>query len=281
MIEYRDVTVSRILNPTSIDLGEYVINPYKGCEFSCLYCYVRSNKTISRETRVWGSYVDARMNAPEQLEKELMLKKPKCVLLGSTTECFQPVEKKYGITRKILEILNKHGVYYSILTRSPIAAEYVDLLKEGFCKKIYFTVNTMTDKLKDLLEPKSPSYELRFNAIIKLYEHKIPVVPYFSPVLPWISDFESAFKKLGDLKELEFEGLNFNVVNIADIMAGIFSVYSELQKKYELLLRDKKFYQETWEAVRREVVSCAIKYKKSYNVYIHKYGGYFENKYTR
>lgn len=136
------IIVNRALNPTSIDLGEYVINPYTGCEYGCLYCYVRSNKSAVKRREPWGSYVDIRINAPELLEKELAEKRPKTVLLGSTTECFQPAEKEFQITGKILELLNKHKASYVILTRSPhIAAKKVFKIYKhdfgGFFKNTY------------------------------------------------------------------------------------------------------------------------------------------------
>ncbi|HQP91290.1 MAG TPA: radical SAM protein [Candidatus Omnitrophota bacterium] len=279
MTEYKDVDVSRILNPTAIDLGEYVINPYRGCEFSCLYCYVRSNKTALGDGRPWGSYVDSRINCVQQLEKELRVKKPKSVLLGSTTECFQPIEKEKGLSKKILEVLNENGIYYSILTRSPLIAEYADLLSKGYCKKIYFTVNSMDDKLKSVLEPKSPGFEIRFKAIEELAGHHIPVIPYFSPVLPWISDFGPVFERFKSINMIELEGLNFNLANINDIFKAIFSAFPDLEGSYQRLLEDRVFYEDTWNDVRKNAVSCAIRNKKSYNIYIHKFGSYFENKY--
>ncbi|MBI5416817.1 radical SAM protein [Candidatus Poribacteria bacterium] len=177
MIKTNEVNIKQILNPTSIDLGEYVINPFMGCEFACLYCYVRSNRVTSKRNKPWGEYVDIRINAPEQLEKELQLKKPHTVLLGSTTECFQPVEAKYEITKKILEILNDNKIFYVILTRSPYILNYLDLLKKGFCKKIYFTINNFSQEYKSKLEPKSPQFELRVTAINTLLDAGIPVIP--------------------------------------------------------------------------------------------------------
>lgn len=161
MIEINEVSVNRVLNLTAIDLGDYVINPYRGCEFACLYCYVRSNKVVSKRKKPWGTYVDIRKNAPDLLEKEIREKKPKTVLLGSTTECFQPVEKKFRLTKRILEILNNHEVPYIILTRSPYIVEYIPLLNQGFCKRIYFTVNNYSDTFKQAIEPKSPSFVSR------------------------------------------------------------------------------------------------------------------------
>ncbi|MBI4650883.1 radical SAM protein, partial [Candidatus Desantisbacteria bacterium] len=71
MFEINEVEIQRILNPTSINLGEYVINPYMGCEYSCLYCYVKSNRIMSKKGKAWGTFLDVRINAPLLLEKEL------------------------------------------------------------------------------------------------------------------------------------------------------------------------------------------------------------------
>jgi len=280
MVEFNAVKIKRILNPTSIDLGEYVINPYLGCAHACLYCYVRSNRVISRKNKPWGEYVDIRVNAPELLEKELAAKKPKTVLLGSTTECFQPIDKEYELMAKILEILNRHGVYYVILTRSPLITDYIPLLKAGFCKKIYFTVNNMRTDFKRALEPRSPLFELRYAAINKLLDEGIPVVPYFSPVLPWISEPEDIFAKFPQAGEIEFECLNFNLLNISDIIEHIVGVSPSLRPKYARMLGDKIFYGRIWQEFKDYIEKRAKIAKKRYNIYVHEFGGYFRNVYA-
>ena len=281
MATYKEVKISRILNPTSIDLGEYVINPYMGCEYACLYCYVRSNRVISKRPGEWGTYVDIRINAPHLLEKEILLKKPKYVLLGSTTDCFQPIERKYKVTKNILEILNRYKVYYNILTRSPYITEYMDLLKSGFCKKIYFTINNLSLSLKAQLEPKSPSYETRFQAINKLLDENIDTTPYFSPILPWVSDFNNIFTLFPKAPSIEFEGLNFNLVNINDIIDTIAKFQPSLRDGYIKLKTDRHFYESFWAEIKNGIISEAIKHKKNYNIYIHSFGSYFNNSYAK
>jgi DNA repair photolyase len=281
MIEFREVKIKQILNPTSIGLGEYVINPFMGCEYSCLYCYVRSNKVISKRLGEWGKYVDIRINAPELLEKEIASKKPKCVLLGSTTDCFQPIERQYMVTKSILDILNKNKIYYHILTKSPNIIEYTDLLKQGFCKIIYFTINNISPEFKNKLEPKSPEFELRFKAINKMLDEDISVVPYFSPIIPWLSDFSKIFSLFRKSNSVEFEGLNMNLININDIITEITSLNPELKPKYENLLQNKIFYDSFWTGIKKDIIREAIKAKKNYNIYIHSFGSYFNNTYQR
>lgn len=278
-MEIREVEVSRILNPTSIDLGEYVINPYRGCAVGCLYCYARFIKTAQRDSRKWGEYVDVRGNAPKLLEKELAKKKPKRVLLGSTTECFQPVERVYRLSRRILEILNENRVYYSILTRSPFILDCLALLKEKYCESVYFTVSDYPQDLKSLLEPNSASFDVRRQAIERLLEEKVPVVPYVSPVLPFIFDARHFCESFYNAGRIEFEGLNFNLGNIEKVIMSVISVYPELKEHYLNMKSDGKIYDTVWETVERTIAGEAEKAGKKYHIYVHGLGAYFNNKY--
>ena len=259
----------------------HLISPYRGCEYGCLYCYVRFNKVVSRRKEPWGTYVDIRKNAPELLKQELAIKKPKTVLLGSTTECFQPVEEQYRITGQILEILNKNKIFYVILTRSPGIENYTDLLQKGFCKNIYFTFNTMEDSLKAKLEPKSAPFEKRVTTINRLLDSGIPVIPYFSPVLPFVSTFSDTFSLFPTAREVNFEGLNFRLGNIAQIITSICTHSPHLKENYEKMISDKSYYNAYWQSVKKNIIEEAIKAKKKYTIFIHGFDGYFENKYKK
>jgi DNA repair photolyase len=280
MVKITEVMSSRILNPTSIGLGEYVINPYAGCEFGCLYCYVRSNRSVLKRNDPWGEYVDVRVNAPELLEKELALHKPAVVLLGSTTECFQPQEERSAVTGKLLDILNRFQVPYVILTRSAYIRQYLPLLRKGFCKRVYFTVNRFSPELKALLEAKSPDFDARISAVNILLEAGIPVVPYFSPLLPWISDFKSVFTRCPKARHIEFECLNFNLSNIDDIIGKISAHSCALAARYERMRQDPLFYNEVWKNIMQEIDACASEVKSEVKVHTHAYGDYFNNKYS-
>ncbi len=291
MTEFKEVEITRILNPTSIDLGEYVINPFMGCEFACLYCYVRSNKVVgpgprtgrnvmSIRNKPWGEFVEIRINSPDLLEKEILIKRPKTVLLGSTTECFQPIERKYRIMGKALEILNKHKVYYVILTRSPLILDYLNLLKEGYCKKVYFTINKFSPEFKLKLEPKSPGFDMRDEAVNALLAQGISVVPYFSPVLPWVSDLNGVFLRFQQAECIEFECLNFRLANIDAIIKCIAEARPDLLARYENMLKDKTFYEGVWAEIKKDIENQAKEAKKRYNMHVHNFGDYFKNTYT-
>ncbi len=278
-MEIKDVKMTRVLNPTSIDLGEFVINPYKGCQFGCLYCYSRFTKVNSSDPRIWGEYVDARVNAPLLLEKELSKKIPKRVLIGSTTDCFQTSEKNYRLTWQILEILNKHKVYYNILTRSTLALDYMPLLKGGYCESIYFTINDFSDEFKNILEPKSPAFSARFQCIETLLENGINVIPYFSPILPYVSDIERVFGIIKIAKRIEFETLNFNLGNIKEIIEAIGIIRPGLKTKYIELSKDVAKYSGYWLDVKKIIEKNAKKSNLGYNIYVHNLNSFFQNTY--
>jgi DNA repair photolyase len=147
-MQIRLIRTERVLSPTQINIADYVINPYRGCLFGCKYCYSSVNKnTLGRE---WGSFLDVKINAPEILRKELASIRPRRVLLGSTTECFQYSELKYNITKKILRVLNENGVPYTILTRSDVVEKYLDIIRENNENKIYFTLGSNNKLFKEV-----------------------------------------------------------------------------------------------------------------------------------
>jgi DNA repair photolyase len=234
-----------------------------------------------KDPRPWGSYVEVRCNAPELLEKELSQKKPKQVLLGSITECFQPAELKYGITKRILEQLHRHSVRYCILTRSPLITEYIPLLKEGFCSTIYFTINLYPTAVKQLLEANGPGIDARLAAIKALAAEGIHVIPYISPLLPQLSDIKAIFQMLDDIQEIHFEGLNFSLGNIRQIIDGIRILYPAIADEYELMIHNPTVNEAIWQSTKIEIEQCAITHNVRYTLFTHTANEYFNNNYTR
>ncbi len=281
MTEFKEVKVQRILNPTSIDLGDFVVNPFMGCQYACLYCYARGMRAVCRSGRTWGEFVDIRVNAPELLERELSRKKPETVLLGSTTECFQPAELKCRLTGRILEVLNRNRTGYVILTRSPLILEYLPLLKEGYCRRIYFTVNSYGPGIKAGLEPRSPDFSAREDAVNRLLSEGVPVIPYFSPLLPWISGTAGVFSRFPGAQRLEFECLNFRLDNIGDIIGAIAGAEPALGRSYGRMLTDRAFYSSVWKEIEKSIAQEAKSAEKMYNMYVHAFGDYFKNSYAR
>lgn len=202
-MEIKLIKTERVLALTQINLADYVINPYRGCSFGCLYCYSQKNKNILDPN--FRNCVGVKINAPAVLEKELKKIKPKKVLLGSTTECFQEVEEKYKISKQILEVLNKEKIPYLILTKSPLIRNYLDIISLGAENEIYFTLNIASQKIIKLLEPNSLSLALRLDAIKEILSRKIKLRIHVGPFIPFVSNLKSILKLLPQ---------NVNAVNI-------------------------------------------------------------------
>ena len=180
------INTQRVLSPTQITLADYVINPYRGCEFGCIYCYSLENKNIKKSE--FFNSLGAKINAPDVLKKELKIKKPKRVLLGSTTECFQYADNQFKIVKQILEILNNHNIAYTILTKSHLIVKYLPLISKNKKNKIYFTFNLSSDRIIKMLERKSSSLALRLKAIEEIAKCNLDLRIHVGPFIPYLSD---------------------------------------------------------------------------------------------
>ena len=187
-----------ISRTTSPDIPfELSINPYRGCEHGCNYCYARPSHAyldlspgIDFETRLF-----AKVNAAENLLKELA--KPgyvcKPIAMGTNTDPYQPIERDYKITRDIIEVLNKHHHPLTIVTKSRLIQRDIDLLSEMAKKKlvqVFISVTTLDAELAQSMEPRASAPFRRVETIQALSDAGIPTGLTFAPVIPCINDSE-------------------------------------------------------------------------------------------
>ena len=205
-MEIKLINAQKALALTNIELADYVINPYKGCQIGCLYCYTRTNKAIQKEKKEWGEYVYVKHNIPELLEKELSgIQNIKRVLIGSTTEPLQPVEEKYKITYDVLKILKSHDIPVVILSKINFIVNYLDLLDYSKKNKIYFTYNS--EIIWEMFEKRSYPPKDRLKIIESINNSNIDMVVYIGPVFPFLTN----------VKKIYFEGYNAKLGNWTDI----------------------------------------------------------------
>ena len=176
---------------------EQSVNPYRGCEHGCIYCYARPTHAyldlspgIDFETRII-----ARDNAAELLRRELARPGYRCraIAMGTNTDPYQPVERERRITRRIIEVLWECRHPLTIVTKSRLVERDIDLLaamaKEGLVK-IFLTVTTVDNGLARRLEPRAGAPRRRLECIRKLREADIPVGVLVAPVIPFLNDTE-------------------------------------------------------------------------------------------
>lgn len=181
---------------------DYTINPYFGCEFGCSYCYADFMSRFSRMYREfsgdlkWGEFVGVKINIAERLKNEILKLESKLSLFQGTakskpnvwlsivTDPYQPVEKRFRLTRKCLEILLEFQYPVGILTRSPLVLRDVDLFVEFENLEVGLSITTDNDKIRKIFEPKAPSIASRIKTLERLKKRNIKTFAFIGPILP-------------------------------------------------------------------------------------------------
>jgi DNA repair photolyase len=196
-VEYFTLPVRSLLNRCTGTRMPFTwtINPYRGCEFACKYCYARYTHEFMemRDGIEFEQKIYAKQHAAELLHQELRKVKPgQDIALGTATDPYQPIETKLEITRAILQEFARHaGLEIGIVTKSAMVARDVDVLKQiAQANKISvsFTVTTVDADLARILEPRAPRPDLRLEALRKLRDAGIRAGVICAPVLPGITD---------------------------------------------------------------------------------------------
>lgn len=182
----------------SPDIGfDQSINPYRGCEHGCIYCYARPSHAywdmspgLDFETRLI-----ARKNAATLLEAELSRPSYRCrpINLGANTDPYQPIEREYRLTRQCLEVLLRYRHPVTLVTKSALVLRDQDLLAalaDQQLVRVMISLTTLDDELKRSLEPRAASGLARLRVVRQLSEQGIPVGVLLAPMIPAINDAE-------------------------------------------------------------------------------------------
>ena len=178
----------------SFDLS---INPYRGCEHGCIYCYARPSHSylnlspgLDFETRIV-----AKVNAAQRLREAFAAKSysPLLLNIGSVTDAYQPVERKLGITRSVIEVLAEHHHPFSLITKSAGVERDLDLIAPMAQRRLaalYMSITTLDPALARVMEPRAASPARRLATIRRLADAGVPVGVSVSPVIPFLNEPE-------------------------------------------------------------------------------------------
>src|SRR5262249_12606165 len=172
----------------------YTINPYRGCEFGCRYCYARYTHEFMelRDGRLFEEKIYAKARAAELLRQELRRYPKGEIATGTATDPYQPAERWFGVTRSILEVFaGEQGRRLSITTKSNFIERDVDLLARvarSNVLHINMTVTTLDETLARKLEPRAPRPDLRLAAVAALAKAGISVGVFLNPIMPGLTD---------------------------------------------------------------------------------------------
>jgi len=197
--EVQEVPARRIITRNdSPDIGfDRSINPYRGCEHGCIYCFARPTHAflglspgIDFETKLF-----AKTNAGQALERELAdpSYRAETIAIGTNTDPYQPIERRYRIMRRILEILSATNHPVGIVTKSALVLRDMDVLEsmaERGLVKVALSVTTLDRKLARAMEPRASTPDKRLETLARLVDAGIPAAVMVAPVIPGLNDME-------------------------------------------------------------------------------------------
>ena len=179
-----EIKVGSVLSKTGIPGRKYCLNPYVGCEHACRYCYATYMKRFTGHTEPWGSFVDIKINAPDVLRRQLKHAERGTIILSSVTDPYQPLERKYMITRKCLQTLELFQFPLDILTKSPLVLRDMDILLKLNNTNVGLTIPSDDERVRRVFEPQAPPIQTRIEALKKLHKAGIKTYVFIGPLLP-------------------------------------------------------------------------------------------------
>jgi len=219
------IEAKSVFTKSGLPASDWVVNPYNGCLFGCMYCYAAQIARWKHPDEEWGTYLDVKINASAllneeliKLEKRFKTKNFGSVFFSSVTDPYVGMEVKYQLTRKCLEVLADFGYegHISIQTKSPLITKDIDILQRLKDVSVGFTVTTLDDKVSRFLEVMAPPVSSRIQALKQLHDAGISTYAFIGPLLP---HFTNNIQKINDLlDELQRVGVTevwFEHINLS------------------------------------------------------------------
>ncbi|MGE0033874.1 radical SAM protein [Pseudothermotoga sp.] len=174
--------VKKLVTKTKIPIARHVVNPYIGCGHGCKYCYAQFIGPFKNTSGVWGRDVFVKINAPEVFERELYKLKGS-ILFSSICDPYQPIEKKYQLTRTLLKIALDRFRNVHIFTKSSLILRDLDILRNANVS-VTITITTDDERVRKILEPNAAPIDERIETVRKLRESNVDVSVFVGPILP-------------------------------------------------------------------------------------------------
>lgn len=190
-LQIHEMTAKSIIASTKVPSADYVINPYTGCQFACMYCFASfMGRFVGESNANWGNYVYVKTNAVELMGTQIhrLLKKdphPR-ISISTVTDPYQGVERKYRLTRGILNVFAEYDYQgrVSILTKSPTVLDELETLKRIANAEVGLSITTTDDKLSRQLDAMAPLVHARLETLRKLTEAGVKSYVFVGPFLP-------------------------------------------------------------------------------------------------
>lgn len=265
-MKIKEICVNDYLTKSNLPASDYVINPYVGCSHGCRYCYASFMKRFTGHKENWGEFIDIK-----KCNKKINLRKisGKNVFLSSVTDCYNELEEKFLITRKILEQLVDSDCYLSISTKSILILRDIDLLKHIKNLTVSMSINTLDENFKNDMD-KASSIKSRLNTLEELHKNGIYTVLFMSPIFPYITEWKKIIEISKEyVDEYWFENLNLRGSYKKDILDYIKNNFKEIYPKYIEIYDQKN--NKYWEVLADKINNyCEANNIKYINYFYHK-----------
>ena len=202
-VQYFEIAARSILNRTKPNMPfQWTINPYRGCEFGCKYCYARyTHEFMEMAPEDFEDRIYAKSASAHLLRQELRrIDRSQRIAIGTATDPYQPAERHFARTRAILEVFaGERGWHVGLITKSDLILRDVDLFHEvarANVLSLSLTITTLSGRLARLLEPRAPRPDLRLEAVRRLSEAGLSVSVMPNPIMPGITDSERQLDRL-------------------------------------------------------------------------------------
>ena len=255
----KEIVTKDLITKSNLPASDYVINPYVGCPHACKYCYARFMKRFTGHTEEWGNFIDIK-----RCDKTISVKKlyQKSVFISSVTDCYNPFEEKYRITRNVLKQLKEADCSITISTKSALILRDIDILKELNHLRVAISINTLDNGFQKDMDNAS-SIAQRIAALKELGKQGIYTVLFMSPIFPYITEFKEIIEATeGFVCEYWFEDLNLRGGYKQEILSYIDEKYPQYLSGYREIYNKKNmgYWKELASSIDSYCVEKNIKY---------------------
>jgi DNA repair photolyase len=234
-MQVKEIKAKAILSKSQV--SDYAVNPYVGCEHACVYCYAKFMKRFTGHAEPWGAFVDIKVNAAELLAKEVMKKKRGRVWISGVCDPYQPLERKYRLTRRCLAVLVENNWPITVQTKSALVLRDIDILKKASEVEVGFTITTADERMRKIFEPGAPPIAKRIEAMEQLHTEGIRTFAMIAPVLPGAEKLPELLRDNAD--HVLVDRLNYHYAD---------TVYKKFGMQWA---RDENFFRKMGEELRK------------------------------
>ena len=209
-------------------------------------------RRFTQHTEKWGTFLDVKINAAEVLRRDLSRQPPKgVVLLGSVTDAYQNAERKYRITRSVLEVLLEHQFPISILTKSDLVLRDINLLKRFQSCDVGLTITTLNEEARRRFEPASVSSARRLRCLRILHDNNIRTYAFVGPILPLFTDLRAIYQAVHGIADtLWAESLNTRCGNWNDIGQVLRCFCSNIETDFTRMAKSREYWKNIGEELQ-------------------------------